>query len=118
MKIYDSRMKFYGLKNCDSCRKAVKELEVAGITHTYVDVRADGVPVKIIENWLKQIGPEILVNKRSTTWRGLSELEKAQADTSKAAKLLAANRKRRWGFRFYSTLTVKARTVPGCQFGV
>ena len=36
-------MKFYGLKSCDTCRKARKELDAAGIDYDYVDVRADGV---------------------------------------------------------------------------
>jgi arsenate reductase len=85
-------MKFYGLKNCDTCRKAMKALDAAGVDYTYIDVRADGVPEKTITGWLKQVETDTLVNKRSTTWRGLSDTEKAQADTPKgAAALLAAN---------------------------
>ena len=85
-------MKFYGLKNCDTCRKAMKELDAGGITYDYVDVRADGVPEKVITGWLKSVEADKLVNKRSTTWRGLREAERAKADTlAGAAKLLAAN---------------------------
>ena len=85
-------MKFYGLKNCDTCRKAVKTLEAAGVAFDYVDVRADGVPEAVIAGWLKKAGADLLVNRRSTTWRGLSETEKAGADDPAAtAKLLSAN---------------------------
>ena len=72
-------MKFYGLKNCDTCRKALKELEAAGKTFTYIDVRADGVPEAVITGWLEEVGADTLINKRSTTWRGLSDAEKGQA---------------------------------------
>ena len=63
-------MKLYGLKNCDTCRKALKNLENA----EFVDVRADGVPREVLEKAYAQFGGA-LVNTRSTTWRGLSEEE-------------------------------------------
>jgi len=66
-------MKLYGLKNCDTCRKAMKSLEGA----TLVDVRADGVPDDILARALGEFG-ETLVNKRSTTWRNLDEDERAK----------------------------------------
>ena len=61
-------MRLFGLNNCDSCRKAMKEL--VGVQ--LVDVRADGVPADILESALARFG-DALVNTRSTTWRGLSE---------------------------------------------
>ncbi len=61
----------YGLKNCDTCRKALKALPDAQL----VDVRSDGVPVPVLNAALAQF-PEQLVNTRSTTWRGLSEAER------------------------------------------
>lgn len=64
-------MKLYGLKNCDTCRKALKSLE--GVT--LVDVRADGVSDAVLRQALTEFG-EALVNKRSTTWRNLSEEER------------------------------------------
>ncbi len=65
-------MQLYGLKTCDTCRKALKSLEEAD----FVDVRADGVPDAVLEAALGTFG-EALVNTRSTTWRGLSEAERA-----------------------------------------
>ena len=66
-------MEIFGLKNCDTCRKAVKALDGAA----FVDVRADGVPSEIMTAALAQFG-DALVNTRSTTWRALSEAERAR----------------------------------------
>jgi len=65
-------MQLYGLKTCDTCRKALKSLEGA----TFVDVRADGMPDAVLNAALEAFG-DALVNTRSTTWRGLSEDERA-----------------------------------------
>ena len=65
-------MKLYGLKSCDTCRKALKALEAA----EFVDVRADGVPNDILKAAQEQFG-DAIVNRASTTWRSLSDEEKA-----------------------------------------
>ncbi|SMR72998.1 Arsenate reductase, glutaredoxin family [Aliiroseovarius halocynthiae] len=65
-------MRIWGLKNCDTCRKAVKALGDAGRDLDYVDVRADGVAGDDLSRFFDAFG-DALVNKRSTTWRGLSE---------------------------------------------
>ncbi len=64
-------MRLFGLKNCDTCRKALKALQSAEL----VDVRADGVPDVIMAQAFEQFG-DSLVNNRSTTWRQLSEEER------------------------------------------
>ncbi|NVK12551.1 MAG: arsenate reductase [Rhodobacteraceae bacterium] len=65
-------MKIYGLKNCDTCRKALKALPDSVL----VDIRADGMPEGLLETTHAKFGDK-LVNTRSTTWRGLSEEERA-----------------------------------------
>mgnify|MGYP006396686561 FL=1 len=65
-------MQVYGLKNCDTCRKAMKALPEAGL----VDVRADGVPTGVLAEAHSRFGDKLL-NTRSTTWRGLSEEKRA-----------------------------------------
>ncbi|WP_370046607.1 MULTISPECIES: ArsC/Spx/MgsR family protein [Salipiger] len=65
-------MRIYGLKNCDTCRKAMKALPQA----EPVDVRADGVPDEVMAEAHSRFGDKLL-NTRSTTWRGLSEDERA-----------------------------------------
>ena len=60
----------YGLKNCDTCRKALKALGKAGHSVQFVDVRADGVPADQLARFFDRFGMALL-NTRSTTWRGL-----------------------------------------------
>ena len=67
-------MTLYGLKTCDTCRKALKALE----NPDFVDVRADGGPDDVLAAALDRFGVDLL-NTRSTTWRGLSEEERAGA---------------------------------------
>jgi arsenate reductase len=73
-------MKLYGLKNCDSCKKALKALKAAGHDVEFVDVRADGVPAATLKGWLAVHGP-VLINTRSTTWRGLDQSARSRAET-------------------------------------
>ncbi|GGB03510.1 arsenate reductase family protein [Allosediminivita pacifica] len=65
-------MIIYGLKTCDTCRKARKALPEAD----FVDIREAGLPEGLPERAQKRFGDKIL-NTRSTTWRGLSEDERA-----------------------------------------
>ncbi len=83
-------MRLYGLKNCDTCKKAMKALESKGVDFTFVDIRGGGVDKAQIEQWLSKAGAEALVNKRSTTWRNLSEAQKQQAE-KEPVKLLVEN---------------------------
>lgn len=82
-------LKLYGLKNCDTCRKALKALSAAGVEHGFVDVRADGVSAGQISAWASALGWEKLLNTKSTTWRGLSDDEKQDVDEAKAVALMA-----------------------------
>jgi len=68
-------MRFFGLKACDTCRKALKSL--AGRDVTVIDVRADGVSDADRAAILEAFGAAAL-NTRSTTWRGLSEAERGR----------------------------------------
>lgn len=82
-------IKVYGLKNCDSTRKAVKILEESGEPAQIHDLRLDGLPPKLLKTWLKQIGWEAMLNKRGTTWRGLPEEMKEDMDEKKAELLMS-----------------------------
>lgn len=76
----------YGLKNCDTCKKAMKALDAAGIDVTFVDIRAEADLQTLVPGWLEVAGADLLVNRRSTTWRTLSE---AQRDGDPEALLIA-----------------------------
>ncbi|GJL96912.1 MAG: hypothetical protein DHS20C06_07290 [Hyphobacterium sp.] len=83
-------MNLYGLKNCDTCKKAMKALDAAGQSYTFVDIRAEADVATLAPKWLKQVDASKLINTRSTTWRQLDEAERAKAETD-PADLLAAN---------------------------
>lgn len=68
----------YGLKACDTCRAAVKALAAAGHDVALVDVRAEPLSEAQLARFLGAFG-DALVNRRSTTWRTLSEAERARA---------------------------------------
>jgi arsenate reductase len=74
-------MMIYGLKNCDTCRKAMKELPDAQL----VDVRAEGVPDDVMQQAFAQFGAA-LMNTRSTTWRGLDAEAREQDPLSLIAQ--------------------------------
>lgn len=79
----------YHLKTCDTCRKAIKAMTAAGHELTLIDVRTDGVPAGELARIEKAVGWEKLLNTRSTTWRGLSETDKADMNAAKAIALLS-----------------------------
>jgi len=66
-------MILYGLKTCDTCRKALKSLPDA----QFVDVRAEGVPDDVLKSAYESLGAALL-NTRSTTWRALDEAAHAR----------------------------------------
>jgi arsenate reductase len=68
-------MKLYGLKNCDTCRKAVKQIIASGQEITLVDVRNDPLSADDLARFYAEFG-DALVNTRYTTWRGLSDDER------------------------------------------
>ena len=68
-------MRFFGLKSCDTCRKALKSLAEAGLNPVVIDVRADGVSDADRAQIITQFG-DVAINRASTTWRGLTDAEK------------------------------------------
>jgi arsenate reductase (glutaredoxin) len=77
----------FGLKTCDTCRKARRALESAGYTVAYVDIREEADLDKKVPLWLRA-APDAVINKASATWRSLSVAEKARAATNPKALLL------------------------------
>ena len=79
----------YGLKNCDSCRKALKWFRDKGLEVRLHDLRTDGLPSPILDAWLAELGIDRVLNKRSTTWRELEPELKEGLDKNAADLLLA-----------------------------
>ncbi|GBR45820.1 ArsC family reductase [Neokomagataea thailandica] len=74
----------YGIKTCDTVRKACRWLDAAGIAYQYHDFRKDGLTRDVLESWLPQVGWETLLNRGGMTYRKLSVEEKEcfSADTA------------------------------------
>ncbi|MPQ76078.1 arsenate reductase [Hydrogenovibrio sp. JE_KL2] len=70
-------MKMYGIPNCDTVRKARKFLESHDIDYEFHDFKKQGLSLDTIETWLKTVPLDHLVNKRSTSWKQLSDEQKA-----------------------------------------
>ncbi|MDG6773009.1 ArsC family reductase [Thiomicrorhabdus sp. ZW0627] len=69
-------MILYGIPNCDTVRKARKFLEERQIDYRFHDFKKDGLTQETIQKWLQNLPIEILVNKRSTSWKQLTEQQK------------------------------------------
>ncbi len=81
----------YGIKNCDTVKKARKWLEEAGVEHTFHDFRKDGLTAELISSFEAALGFEALLNTRGTTWRKLDDADKADVDAVKAQALMLAH---------------------------
>jgi Spx/MgsR family transcriptional regulator len=66
----------YGLKNCDTCRKALKWLKAESLEHHFIDVRVEALKSETITRWISIVGWEVLLNQRGTTWRTLRDTDK------------------------------------------
>lgn len=81
----------YGIKNCDTIKKARKWLDDRDIDYTFHDVRADGLNSDTVQLWLDDLGWEALVNKRSTTWKSLDEAQRGGMDNASALQVIVDN---------------------------
>ena len=77
----------YGIKQCDTCRKSLKWLTGQGIDHQFHDFRVDGLHAELLKNWLDSPFADKLVNRRSTTWRQLTD-EQRQLEGDQLLELL------------------------------
>lgn len=78
----------YGLKSCDTCRKARSWLDAHGLAYRFVDLRADGIAHADIARFAEAVGADKLLNKVGTTWRGLGDDEKSVASEAQAIALM------------------------------
>ena len=79
----------YGIKNCDTMKKAFAWLDSHGVSYEFHDYKAAGIDVAHLTAWSKQVGWEALLNTRGTTWRKLSPTQQAHLDEHKAVKLMS-----------------------------
>lgn len=77
-----------GIKNCDTVRSARRWLDDKNIEYSFLDLRSEQFNKKTLGMWLQQIEWTALLNKRSTSWRGLEDKDRADIDEAKAMKLM------------------------------
>ncbi|MBC7955669.1 MAG: ArsC family reductase [Cytophagales bacterium] len=78
----------YGIPNCDTVKKARAWLAEQGADITWHDFKKQGVPAPQLDNWLKAVGWEKLVNRQGTTWRKLPDADKAAVVDAASARAL------------------------------
>ena len=81
----------YGIKNCDTIKKARKWLEAENIDYLFHDYKKEGITEEKLSVWIKQVGWELLLNKRGTTWRKLPDNVKENIDEKSAITVMLEN---------------------------
>ena len=84
-------MKIYGIRNCDTMKKAFAALEARNIAYEFHDYKKDGVPPGKLQEWAKRAGWEKLANTRGPTWRKIPDERKARLDEARVLALLEEN---------------------------
>ncbi len=78
----------YGITNCDTMKRAFAWLKDNGIDYEFHDYKKVGVNAAMLKSWTSQVDWEKLLNTRGTTWRKLSEEQRADIDEKKAQQLM------------------------------
>jgi len=80
----------YGIKNCDTMKKARTWLEAHKVAHSFHDYKAAGIDKPTLEGWAKKVGWEILLNRAGTTFKKLPDIDKQRLTEKKAIALMLA----------------------------
>lgn len=78
----------YGIPNCNTVKKARTWLDEQALAYTFHDYKKLGVPADRLQDWIDQVGWEVLVNRQGTTWRQLDEATKAGVVDAASARAL------------------------------
>ncbi|REG86896.1 ArsC family reductase [Marinomonas pollencensis] len=80
----------YGIKNCDTMKKAFRWLDEHNIEYQFFDYKKVGVDSKLAKQWLAQQDWQQIINKRGTTWRKLDDETKDAMDNANALEIMQA----------------------------
>ena len=81
----------FGIKNCDTMKKARAWLEAHGVDYAFHDYKTAGIERERLASWAEQVGWETLLNRAGTTFRKLPDSDKEGLDAAKAVQVMAAN---------------------------
>ena len=82
--------KLFGIKNCDTMKKAWTWLDQHGVAYDFHDYRKAGIDRATLEGWAKQVGWEVLLNRAGTTFKKLPDADRQGLDQAKAIALMLA----------------------------
>ncbi|HZF27864.1 MAG TPA: ArsC family reductase [Gammaproteobacteria bacterium] len=82
------RIALYGIKNCDTMKKARAWLDARGVAYDFHDYKAEGVDRVQLERWIGTVGWQTLLNRAGTTFRKLPDARKATLDERQAVALM------------------------------
>jgi arsenate reductase (glutaredoxin) len=85
------KVRIYGIRNCDTMKKAFAWLDKHGVEYAFHDYKKDGVPAERLKAWSGEVGWEKLANSRGPTWRKIPEGEREGLDEARALQLLEKN---------------------------
>ncbi len=77
----------YGIKNCDTVKKAIVYLNHRDVNYQFIDFRQNPISRQVLKQMVESVGWELLINKRSTTYRSLSEDQKSNINYDLVLKL-------------------------------
>src|SRR5690349_15757142 len=80
----------YGIKNCDTIKKARTWLEARGLAYDFHDYKASGIDRPRLQGWVDALGWEIVLNRAGTTFRKLPDADRADLNAAKAIALMEA----------------------------
>lgn len=83
-------MTIYGIRNCDTMKKARTWLDAQGLAYTFHDYKTEGISRERLEAWVAELGWEKVLNRAGTTFRKLPDAEKADLTAAKATALMLA----------------------------
>jgi arsenate reductase len=84
------RITIYGIKNCDTIKKARRWLEARGVDYEFHDYKASGIDRARLERWCREFGWDMLLNRAGTTFRKLPDADKQVLEARKAISLMLA----------------------------
>jgi Spx/MgsR family transcriptional regulator len=80
----------YGIKNCDTMKKARTWLDQHGALYTFHDYKVSGIDRTHLEDWVSRAGWDVVLNRAGTTFKKLDDAEKQNLDSEKAIALMLA----------------------------
>ena len=81
----------YGIKNCDSVKKARSWLDAQHNVYTFHDYRVEGLSTELLQDFIDKLGIDEILNQRSTSWRQLDDAQKQDLTAEKALQLILSN---------------------------